>query len=103
MVKPPWELAELPQANPEILDLGEIHAAFIEPPRDWIESVRRNARDRDYACGGGITTMKYAKTLTRPVEDLEPYADGWRASVSKPATPPNYRMLPDRGSFRDGS
>jgi DNA-binding MarR family transcriptional regulator len=34
---------------------------------------------------------------------LEPYADGWRASVRKPDTLPHYPMVLHRGGFPDGS
>jgi hypothetical protein len=34
---------------------------------------------------------------------LEPYTDGWRASVRKPATLPHYPMVLHRGGFPDGS
>jgi DNA-binding PadR family transcriptional regulator len=34
---------------------------------------------------------------------LEPYPDGWRASVPKPATLPHYPMVLHRGGYPDGS
>jgi hypothetical protein len=34
---------------------------------------------------------------------LEPYADGWRASVPKPDTLPHYPVVSHRGGFPDGS
>jgi hypothetical protein len=34
---------------------------------------------------------------------LEPYPDGWRASVAKPDTLPHYPMVTHRGGFPDGS
>jgi DNA-binding MarR family transcriptional regulator len=34
---------------------------------------------------------------------LEPYPDGWRASVPKPETLPHYPMVLHRGGFPDGS
>jgi hypothetical protein len=34
---------------------------------------------------------------------LEPYPDGWRASVRKPETLPHYPMVLHRGGFPDGS
>jgi len=34
---------------------------------------------------------------------LEPYPDGWRASVPKPQTLPHYPMVTHRGGFPDGS
>jgi hypothetical protein len=34
---------------------------------------------------------------------LEPYSDGWRASVPKPNTLPHYPMVLHRGGFPDGS
>jgi len=34
---------------------------------------------------------------------LEPYSDGWRASVRKPDTLPHYPMVLHRGGFPDGS
>lgn len=43
---------------------------------------------------------------TRPsrlFEGLEPYPDGWRASVATPETLPHYPMVLHRGGFPDGS
>ncbi|MGB6689573.1 MAG: MarR family winged helix-turn-helix transcriptional regulator [Terracidiphilus sp.] len=34
---------------------------------------------------------------------LEPYAEGWRASVARPATLPHYPMVLHRGGYPDGS
>jgi hypothetical protein len=34
---------------------------------------------------------------------LEPYPDGWRASVRRPRTLPHYPMVLHRGGFPDGS
>lgn len=34
---------------------------------------------------------------------LEPYPDGWRASVRKPTTLPHFPMVLHRGGFPDGS
>jgi hypothetical protein len=34
---------------------------------------------------------------------LEPYPDGWRASVRRPDTLPHYPMVLHRGGFPDGS
>jgi hypothetical protein len=34
---------------------------------------------------------------------LEPYPDGWRASVRQPGTLPHYPMVLHRGGFPDGS
>lgn len=36
-------------------------------------------------------------------QGLEPYPDGWRASVRKPTTLPHYPMVLHRGGFPDGS
>lgn len=36
-------------------------------------------------------------------QGLEPYPDGWRASVAKPSTLPHYPMVLHRGGFPDGS
>ena len=36
-------------------------------------------------------------------QGLEPYPDGWRASVRKPDTLPHYPMVLHRGGFPDGS
>lgn len=36
-------------------------------------------------------------------EGLEPYADGWRASVRRPNVLPHYPMVLHRGGFPDGS
>jgi DNA-binding MarR family transcriptional regulator len=37
------------------------------------------------------------------LEGLEPYPDGWRASVRLPATLPHYPMVLHRGGYPDGS
>jgi DNA-binding MarR family transcriptional regulator len=36
-------------------------------------------------------------------QGLEPYADGWRASLPKPATLPHHPMVLHRGGYPDGS
>ena len=36
-------------------------------------------------------------------EGLEPYSDGWRASIRRPDTLPHYPMVLHRGGFPDGS
>lgn len=38
-----------------------------------------------------------------PFRGLEPYPDGWRASVRKPTTLPHYPMILHRGGYPDGS
>ena len=38
-----------------------------------------------------------------PFPGWEPYPDGWRASVPKPATLPHYPMVLHRGGYPDGS
>jgi DNA-binding MarR family transcriptional regulator len=45
-----------------------------------------------------------ATAQTSPLfRGLEPYPDGWRASVRKPNTLPHYPMVLHRGGFPDGS
>jgi hypothetical protein len=34
---------------------------------------------------------------------MQPYPDGWRASVRAPATLPQYPMVLHRGGYPDGS
>ncbi len=41
--------------------------------------------------------------LSPLLKGLDPYPDGWRASVSKPVTLPHYPMILHRGGFPDGS
>ena len=36
-------------------------------------------------------------------QGLQPYPDGWRASVRRPETLPHYPMVLHRGGFPDGS
>jgi hypothetical protein len=40
---------------------------------------------------------------SRLFRGLEPYPDGWRASLPKPATLPHYPMVLHRGGYPDGS
>jgi DNA-binding MarR family transcriptional regulator len=42
-----------------------------------------------------------ARALVR--QGMEPYPDGWRASVRRPATLPHYPMVLHRGGYPDGS
>jgi len=44
-----------------------------------------------------------AAQLSPLFQSLEPYSDGWRASVPKPNTLPHYPMVLHRGGFPDGS
>ena len=37
------------------------------------------------------------------LQGLEPYPDGWRASVRRPNTLPHYPMVLHRGGYPDGS
>jgi hypothetical protein len=41
--------------------------------------------------------------LSRLFRGLEPYPDGWRASVPRPEGLPHYPMILHRGGFPDGS
>ena len=41
--------------------------------------------------------------LSPLLQGLEPYPDGWRASVRTPDTLPHYPMVLHRGGFPDGS
>jgi hypothetical protein len=46
------------------------------------------------------------KLLSEPnvlMRGLEPYPDGWRASVPRPDTPPHYPVVLHRGGYPDGS
>jgi DNA-binding HxlR family transcriptional regulator len=60
--------------------------------------------------GGGLANLR--NILQRLVSDpptsplwqgLEPYPDGWRATVRKPDTLPHYPMVLHRGGYPDGS
>lgn len=55
--------------------------------------------------GDRIQTLRHTLELLAPrlFEGLEPYPDGWRASVRKPATLPHYPMVLHRGGYPDGS
>jgi len=48
------------------------------------------------------TLRKLLERLAREPR-MEPYPDGWRASVPKPRTLPHYPMVLHRGGFPDGS
>jgi hypothetical protein len=54
---------------------------------------------------GTENIRKLRKDLDLPglMDGLEPYPDGWRASVRKPTTLPHYPMVLHRGGFPDGS
>jgi hypothetical protein len=75
-------------------------------PRPRAEAVIRPTH------GGTISTLR--KSLEPLVGDgtaehsplfkgIEPYPDGWRASVRKPETLPHYPMVLHRGGYPDGS
>jgi DNA-binding MarR family transcriptional regulator len=55
----------------------------------------------------GEDTIRTLRELLEPLagdlRGLEPYPDGWRASVRKPNTLPHYPMVLHRGGFPDGS
>jgi DNA-binding MarR family transcriptional regulator len=55
----------------------------------------------------GKDTIRTLRELLEPLagdrRGLEPYPDGWRASVRKPYTLPHYPMVLHRGGFPDGS
>ena len=55
----------------------------------------RQALDRLAAAPGGQNSPLWL--------GLEPYPDGWRASVRRPRTLPHYPMVLHRGGFPDGS
>jgi DNA-binding MarR family transcriptional regulator len=112
--------------------LQERHLAVIEPDPNGsrfnvirLTSKGREAQDtyrqlldvieeRWQARFGADTIRNLREALERLVgeataqssplfEGLEPYPDGWRASVRKPATLPHYPMVLHRGGFPDGS
>ena len=58
----------------------------------------RTLRDSLEALAGESTAH-----LSPLFSGLEPYPDGWRASVRKPSTLPHYPMVLHRGGFPDGS
>ncbi len=59
--------------------------------------VRRQRESLERLVGGGTAE-------TSPLfGGLEPYPEGWRASVRKPQTLPHYPMVLHRGGFPDGS
>jgi hypothetical protein len=43
------------------------------------------------------------RSLSPLFRGLEPYPDGWRASLRRPNTLPHYPMILHRGGFPDGS
>jgi DNA-binding MarR family transcriptional regulator len=62
------------------------------------ESAIRNLRESLERLAGEPTAQS-----TPLFRGLEPYPDGWRASVRKPGTLPHYPMVLHRGGFPDGS
>ncbi|HEY0870931.1 MAG TPA: hypothetical protein VGD55_11075, partial [Acidothermaceae bacterium] len=68
---------------------------------DWqtrfgTDAVRSIRKSLEPLVGGG--------TVDSPLfAGLEPYPDGWRAAVPKPATLPHFPVVLHRGGFPDGS
>jgi DNA-binding MarR family transcriptional regulator len=74
--------------------------------REWFGAVE----DRWQARFGGPAISAVREALeqlagnrARLLAGLEPPADGWRASLRRPATLPHYPMVLHRGGFSDGS
>ena len=72
----------------------------------------RQARDaylRWAAADGGRPDAAELRAALAPLgadrlrDGTEPYPDGWRAKVSRPATLPHYPVISPRGGFPDGS
>jgi DNA-binding MarR family transcriptional regulator len=82
--------------------------------QDAYRQLLRIIEERWHARFGKDTLRTLRESLERLVgqstarlsplfQGLEPYADGWRASVRKPNTLPHYPMVLHRGGFPDGS
>jgi hypothetical protein len=79
-----------------------------KPPRSaWlIHATRKGAKDMEICSLRGALERLVGEgnAQASPLfRGLEPYPDGWRASVGKPATLPHYPMVLHRGGFPDGS
>jgi len=61
------------------------------------ETIRRLRESLEELAGDG--TAKGSPLF----EGLEPYPDGWRAAVRRPATLPHYPMVLHRGGYPDGA
>jgi DNA-binding MarR family transcriptional regulator len=75
-----------------------------ETKRQLLSSIEDHWRERF----GADTIHKLRTALEQLSVELlwrgmEPYPDGWRASVRKPTTMPHYPMVLHRGGFPDGS
>jgi DNA-binding MarR family transcriptional regulator len=75
--------------------LGETEALWeARYGRDRVEELR--------ACLGHVVGEVPGQE-SRLFEGIEPYPDGWRASVRPPETLPHYPMVLHRGGYPDGS
>jgi DNA-binding MarR family transcriptional regulator len=90
-----WKVARL---TPEGRVVKDEHRRLF----DGIEERRRHRFDALSGCLAGL--VGDATAATSPLfGGLEPYPDGWRASVRRAETLPHYPMVLHRGGFPDGS
>jgi DNA-binding MarR family transcriptional regulator len=102
--------------------LQKSRAVVVEPDRTKVVRLTRKGLEaqaayhqlvgaieqRWQARFGNNTVRKLRESLERLAGaplfgGLEPYPDGWRASIRKPSTLPHYPMVLHRGGFPDGS
>src|SRR5665213_425088 len=57
--------------------------------------------EKKFSSGLSGALQKFDEELLR--QGMEPYPGGWRASVPKPVTLPQYPMVLHRGGYPDGS
>ncbi len=96
----PWKVVRLTARGVEVRKLYERTVAAVE--ERWLsrfdpEAIRRLREALEELAGDG--TAQNSPLF----EGLQPYPDGWRASVRKPATLPHFPMVLHRGGYPDGS
>ncbi|HXL91875.1 MAG TPA: SAM-dependent methyltransferase [Streptosporangiaceae bacterium] len=86
---PRWKTARLTPAGTAAQPACAEHLATCER---WLEAL-------DPAAAGAMRDVLTELPLAAP----EPYPDGWRASVRRPAVLPHYPVVLHRGGYPDGS
>jgi DNA-binding MarR family transcriptional regulator len=71
--------------------------------QEWQARYRKRDISRLRGCLEALAGEDSATRRSRLFEGLEPYPDGWRASVTRPETLPHYPMVLHRGGYPDGS
>ena len=97
---------------------GRAKVARLTPKGRWAQDAYRQRLgmlEGDWTARFGEDTVRTLRESLEPFvgegsaptsplfRGLEPYPDGWRASVRKPQTLPHYPMVLHRGGFPDGS